>query len=75
MIFKAMFFLLQVQGMNGQMIDINPREITNIQEPSDKLLHEGVHCSIVMTNGKFISLSEECSSLRAKLKAAGVEVK
>jgi hypothetical protein len=63
--------LVQLTGPDGQRIDINESEVTSIREPSSVNqghFGPGTRCVIVMSNGKFIAVSENCMTVRDKLK-------
>jgi len=58
--------LLLVHGPGGQMIEINPREVSSIREirGADKgHFQEGIKCLVIMTNGKFIGTIEDCKTI------------
>jgi hypothetical protein len=61
--------LIQFHDPAGNRIDVNPREIISVREvpPDNKLLAGGVHCVLGLTNGKFISLGEDCTTVRKAL--------
>jgi len=42
---------------------------SEVRKPQEKLLTDKVHCVINMTNGKFISVTEPCDSVRRRLEA------
>jgi hypothetical protein len=63
--------LVQFSGPTGQRIDVNPAEVTSVREPKGTLLAEGVHCVIGMSNRNFISLGDDCDTVRRKLEGRG----
>jgi hypothetical protein len=57
--------LIPLHGPTGQRIDVNPDEVTSVREPQrGSTLSEKVHCVIGMTNGRFIALGDDCSTVR-----------
>ena len=66
--------LVQFTTPNGDRIDINSAEITSLREPHGSTeMHwaQGTRCIIVMSNGKFIAVHEDCSSVRKLLGGGG----
>lgn len=66
--------LLALHSVNGTEIDINAAEITSMREAreddsSDKLVTKGVRCVIMLTDGKFASVTETCAAVRDELQA------
>jgi hypothetical protein len=61
--------LVRFIAPDGQRIDINPAEVTSVREPHGGQGHfvPGTNCIIVMSNGKFISVREECEETRRLL--------
>jgi hypothetical protein len=62
--------LVQFSGPSGTRIDINPAEVTSVRDPHampGQHYSRGTGCIIVMANGKFISVNEDCSSVRMKI--------
>ena len=63
----AAFHLILLHGPGGQEIDINPREIVSLREPSaisEGHFPKGVRCVVVMTNGRFNLVKEDCSTVK-----------
>jgi hypothetical protein len=63
--------LVQLTGPDGkQRIDINPTEVTSIREPhgvDQGHWAKGTNCLVVMADGKFITVSEDCATVRQRL--------
>lgn len=60
--------LVQLTGPTGQKIYVNPAEVTSVRQPLvSGHFAQGVHCVIVTTSGKFISVMEPCDDARQKL--------
>lgn len=67
--------LVELHGPTGQLIEINPAEVSSLRTPLDSNFTtsqrhwaKGAHCIIVMSNGGFIAVAEECATVRDKLK-------
>jgi hypothetical protein len=61
------FKLIQLHGPDGQEIDVNPHEVASLREPSsisEGHFPKGVRCVVVMTNGRFNLVKEDCSTVR-----------
>ena len=66
--------LVQLHGPGGHRIDINPARVTSIRDPemmSAGHFGKGVHCLVIMSNGKPIGLMEECDEVRMALGSPG----
>lgn len=59
--------LVQFHGPTGERIDVNPAEVTGVRESHGQLLAEGVKCVVGLTNGKYVSLGDDCETVRMKL--------
>lgn len=63
--------LLEVHGPDGQLVYINPAEISSLRQPTNadlgRYFPRTVHCIIVTTNGKFVAAVEMCNVLRDRL--------
>jgi len=66
----ALLFI-ELHGPTGQKLHINAAEVSTLREPLKARSHwtEGVHCVIVMTNGKVLAVSESCTLVARKLEA------
>ena len=61
------YLLLQLHGPNGQIIDINPHEVSSLREPqrgADDHFAKGVRCLIKMSNGAVNAVIEDCNTIR-----------
>ena len=61
------FKLIQLHGPDGQEIDVNPHEVASLREPSsvsEGHCPKGVRCVVVMTNGRFNLVKEDCSTVK-----------
>jgi hypothetical protein len=66
----ATLYLILVHGPGGQEIEINVREISSIRqvrETADMHFSKDVRCIVIMTNGKFIGVTEECRTVVNKI--------
>lgn len=59
--------LVQFVTAGGARVDVNPVEVSSVREPAGTLLSKNVKCVIGFTNGRFLSLAEDCSVVRRKL--------
>jgi uncharacterized protein YlzI (FlbEa/FlbD family) len=63
---------LMVHTVDGREAAVNPKQISSIQRGQDsganRVLVNKVRCVIGMTNGKFISVLEECDEVLRRLK-------
>jgi len=62
--------LVEVHAPNGQIIYVNPREVTSIREPlaaNRRYLAKGVNCVMFIVNGNFIGTIETCPEIRKAL--------
>jgi hypothetical protein len=63
--------LVRLIGPQGGEIYVNPAEVSSLREPGEISGHwtAGTHCILVMTNGKFNGVGEECDVVRRVLGA------
>ena len=63
------FELLLVMTIDGREVRINPDHIVTFSEARQEggQLTDKVHCIITLSNGKFVTVAEECTSLRRRL--------
>jgi hypothetical protein len=62
----ATLYLISVHGPGGQGIEINVREISSIRqvrEVADMHFSKDIRCIVIMTNGKFIGVMEDCQEV------------
>jgi len=73
-ILAAISFVI-LHNIEGLEVAINPEQITSLTHARDtegrKLLVDGVRCAVGLTNGKFISVVEECDEVQARINAGG----
>lgn len=64
--------LLILHAPNGDEIDVNPMEITSIREKhgdeDNKLVTKEVQCLINMSDGKYVSVTEPCDTVRQMIR-------
>jgi hypothetical protein len=62
--------LVELHGPSGQIIEINPVEVSSVRAPIDTPGHwgSGTRCVIVMTNGKSNAIKEDCATVLRVLK-------
>jgi hypothetical protein len=70
MMFAAVMIVLHT--LDGREIDINPAQVTHMREAQpdeaeNKAFTGGVRCMINLTDGKFVTVVEECAVVRRKL--------
>jgi hypothetical protein len=64
----AAVYLITLHGPHNQQIDVNPDSIVSMREPQEKnedYLHAKSNCVLSMSNGKLISVVEDCSKVRS----------
>jgi uncharacterized protein YlzI (FlbEa/FlbD family) len=64
--------LVAFQTLDGRDVYINPTHIVSVSEARDendprKALTAKARCVITLTNGKFITVVEDCASVRDRL--------
>jgi hypothetical protein len=61
--------LIFVHGPGGQEIELNVAEISSIRQPRDTEEHftGDVQCVIIMSNGKFVGVTETCAQVVLKI--------
>jgi hypothetical protein len=64
----ASIVLVELHGPTGQLIYVNPAEVTTIREPlAASHFAREVRCLIYLTNRNFITVRETCDRVRVKL--------
>jgi hypothetical protein len=68
----ATLYLISVHGPGGQEIEINVREISTIRQirkidSDDPHFSKEIHCIVIMTNGKFVGVVEDCEEVVRKI--------
>ena len=60
--------LILLTGPDHQPIEINPGAVTNIrpQRGTDHV-SPGIHCLVFLSDGHWVSVTETCDQVRAKL--------
>ena len=66
------FDMIELTGLVGERVAINPAEVVSIREPREKgrAVHPHANCIISTTDGKFISVIEECTEVERRLEHA-----
>jgi hypothetical protein len=61
--------LIRLIGTDGELIEINPEEVVSVRAPGTVAghLHPRTRCVIYTTDGKFISVQNECEEVQKKL--------
>lgn len=64
----ALLFV-ELHGPTGQTLYVNIAEISTLRQPVENSSHwaKGVRCVLVMTNGKFLAVAEDCATVKRKL--------
>jgi hypothetical protein len=57
--------LILVHAPDGQVIEINPSQVSSLRDRGDGEghFHKSVNCVLTMTNGKFIAVTEPCQTI------------
>jgi len=63
---------VELHGPTGQVLEINPAEVSSLREPLDESVGRhhwgrGTHCVVVMANGGFNAVAEDCATVLKKL--------
>jgi hypothetical protein len=63
--------LIQVTGLDGEAIAINPTEVVGIRAPRKhhRVLPPLANCAIMTTDGKFVAVLENCQVVSQRLEA------
>ena len=74
MSFLLAIVLVSLHGPSGARVDINAAEVTSINEIHGQTENfvKGTHCVVVMSNGRFIGVREECDEVRDKMRGSAV---
>jgi hypothetical protein len=62
--------LIELHGPTGQVLEINPALVSSLRQPIDTQRQhwgQGTHCVVVMSNGGFIAVAEDCPTVLDKL--------
>jgi len=62
--------LIVLHGMDGQIIYVNPDQVTNLRKPrSTDQGHfaKGINCLVFQADGKYFATLESCEDVRARL--------
>ena len=64
--------LIELHGPDGQIVWLNPAEISTLRMPTSADLKRhfpsGARCIVVMSNGKFVAVTETCAGIRSLLR-------
>lgn len=68
--FVAIIVLITVHMIDGRKVEINPKQIVSLSEVRDKgdpkkQYADDVRCVLSLTDGKYLSVAETCSQVRA----------
>ena len=66
--------LIELQGVGGQKVYVNPDSVINIREPhgiNSGHWPAGTRCLVFTSDGKYIATVEPCETIRKKLEGAG----
>jgi len=61
--------LVELHGPTGQVIAINPEQVSSLRAPLDVKGHWGqrTRCVVVMSNGRFNAVTEDCVTVERML--------
>jgi uncharacterized protein YlzI (FlbEa/FlbD family) len=62
-IMVATTLMITLNGLDGQIIYVNPTEIVSVRTPSTDLLHQDVKCSLQTADGKLINVTNSCEEV------------
>jgi hypothetical protein len=64
----ALIVLVTVHQIDGRAVLVNPRQVTSMAEARDSgQIPDAVNCVIALTDGRFLSVAETCTEVRALL--------
>lgn len=74
-IILALAELVVFHAPDGREVAVNPTHVTSLQGRSvdgstNKLFVDSVHCVIGLTDGKFLTVAENCEEVKRKLEEA-----
>ena len=61
--------LVEFLAPNHETVYVNPSAVVSLREPT-KLFHENTHCVIYKSDGKFVPVLDDCTTVMRKLEAA-----
>lgn len=66
--------LITLNLVDGRTVTINPQQVTRLSEARDagdeaKEFADGVRCVVFLTDGKFVSVVQECNAIRELMEA------
>lgn len=61
--------LIVVHMIDGRAVILNPQQITSLSEARSaenkaKQLHPDVRCVVYLTDGRFVSVAEDCNTVK-----------
>ena len=64
-----------LHGLDGREVYINPEAVTNLQDARDdddpsKRTVDGSHCFVFLNDGKHVTVTEFCETVREQLEKA-----
>jgi len=61
--------LISLHGPGGQLLIINPLEISSLRSPLESNSHfaRGTHCIVVMSNGRVNATLEDCLTVQRQI--------
>ena len=65
--------LIKLTTPGGHELDVNPGEVSSLRAPIDTtpgLWAKGTNCILVMSNGRFNAVAEDCPTVQQKLQEA-----
>jgi hypothetical protein len=77
----AATILIILHTGDGSEININPAQVTSLRKArpadhfpsSEKYFSDKVRCMVNLTDGKFLTVIEECEAIRKMLQETGVD--
>lgn len=66
MIMPVLVTLVMLHTGDGQVVTVNPIQVTSLREAREdnKAFSGGVSCLINLTDGKFVTVVEDCATVR-----------
>jgi hypothetical protein len=68
----ALVEFILFMALDGRQIEVNPEQVVTVAKPRDdeKLVTDKARCVITLTDGKIISVAEDCISVKLRLEGS-----
>jgi uncharacterized protein YlzI (FlbEa/FlbD family) len=59
--------MIVLDGLDGQAIYVNPREVVSVRAPTSELLHSDIKCTLQTADGKLINVANVCDEVLRRI--------